>query len=302
MKKILFFALFSLNIGAAFAQDDLMNLLSADDKKKVNYTTATFKSTRVINGHSNETMRKKHLDFRISHRFGTLNSGINELFGLDFATMRMGFEYGLTDNIMVGIGRSTTDKVYDGFLKAKVLRQSTGAKNMPISLTVLGAASYTSIQNFPGVERFKNAAERLAYCTQVIVSRKFNDKFSLQLSPTFLHRNRVELSTDQNGIFALGVGARYKISKRTSLNAEYFYVPKDQLGRDANGLQRVPSLSLGVDIETGGHVFQLHFTNSLGMIERQFIAETTQSWADGGIHYGFNISRTFSFDGKKRKK
>jgi hypothetical protein len=302
MKKIILFALLSLGSWSAFAQDDLMDLLNADDKKKVNYTTATFKSTRVINGHSNETMRKKHLDFRISHRFGTLNSGISELFGLDFATMRMGFEYGLTDDIMVGIGRSTTDKVYDGFVKAKILKQSTGAKNMPISLTVLATGSYTSIKNFPGVERFQNAAERLAYCTQVVVARKFNDKFSLQLSPTFLHRNKVELATDQNDIFALGIGARYKISKRTSLNAEYFYVPKDQLGRDANGIQRVPSLSLGVDIETGGHVFQLHFTNSLGMVERQFLAETTQSWADGSIHYGFNISRTFSFDGKKRKK
>lgn len=298
----LLFSFFIFCSFSAFAQDDLMDMLNKDDKKTVKYATATFKSTRVLNGHSNETMKKNHMDFRISHRFGTLNSGIDQFFGLDIATMRMGFEYGLTNDLMIGIGRSTTDKVYDGFVKMKLLKQSSGAKNMPVSLTAFLSTAFTSIKNFPGAERFKSTAERFTYCTQVLLARKFGEKFSVQLSPTFLHRNKVELATDKNDVYALGIGGRFKISKRTTLNGEYFFVPQSQLGRDASGRDRMPSLSFGFDIETGGHVFQLHLTNSLGMIEKQFIAETVENWADGGIHYGFNISRTFSFDPKPAKK
>ncbi|MFN8353851.1 MAG: DUF5777 family beta-barrel protein [Spirosomataceae bacterium] len=295
MKKFLFLFLTCCATGA-FAQDDLMNMLNKDDKKTVDYATATFKSTRVINGQSVETMRKKHLDFRISHRFGRLNSGAGEFFGLDQATMRMGFEYGITDDFMIGVGRSTTSKVYDFFGKAKLLKQSSGAQNMPVSVVAFGSATVTTIVSIPGVQEYNNNMERMVYCGQLLIARKFNDAFSLQLTPTFIHRNRVG-SADKNDIIALGIGGRYKISKRTSLNAEYFYVPDGYL----DATKYYNSLSVGFDIETGGHVFQVHFTNSLGMIENQFIAQTTGTWGKGDVHYGFNISRTFSL-GKKTDK
>lgn len=277
---------------------DLLDELDKTIKPKKTYSTATFKSTRVINGHSIETISKNHLDFRISHRFGQLNDGAYNFFGLDQATMRMGLEYGLTDMLMVGIGRSTSQKTFDYFAKYKVLRQSKEAS--PISVTAFASVDAISLSTSPQF-RFYNNLERLTYTGQLLIARKFSERLSLQLSPTFIHRNKVELATEPNDIMAVGIGGRLKISKRTSLNAEYFYrLPMSLEAGIATNPNYYNSLSVGFDIETGGHVFQLHFTNSLGMVERQFIAQTEGNWAKGDIHYGFNISRTFSFDKKKK--
>lgn len=276
-----------------YAQDDLLNELSKQDSAQTIPVTATFKSTRVVNGQSVETMKKKHLDFRISHRFGKLNSGSYQFFGLDQATMRMGFEYGLTDDLEIGVGRSTSQKVYDFFAKYKVLKQTTGARNIPVSITLFGGTGVAT------VDKEREFQDKLYYTAQVLMARKFGERLSLQLSPTYLYRTMPDVQGDEKVVLAVGIGGRFKLSKRVSLNGEYFYT-----AREKNTLTAPyhDSMSFGVDIETGGHVFQLHFTNSLGMIEKQFIGETTGTWGKGDIHYGFNISRTFSFDKKNKKQ
>lgn len=299
MKNITGAFLLLITSFSAVGQDLLSELDKTVKPKKV-YSTATFKSTRIINGHSLETIAKNHLDLRISHRFGMLNEGAYNFFGLDVATMRLGLEYGLTDNLMIGIGRSTSQKTFDYFAKYKLLRQSSGPGGVPVSITAIASADAISLSTSPQLT-FYNNLERFTYVGQLLIARKFNDRLSLQLSPTYLHSNRVEASSVPNDVVAIGIGGRVKISKRTSFNAEYFY--RLPLSFQSASIQNSPyynSLSVGFDIETGGHVFQLHFTNSLGMVERQFITQTEGNWAKGDIHYGFNISRTFSFD-KKRK-
>ena len=276
----------------SFAQDDLLNQLQKEDSARAFPVMATFKSTRVVNGQSVETMKKNHLDFRISHRFGRLNSGAYQFFGLDQATMRMGFEYGVTDRFEIGVGRSTSQKVYDFFGKYKLIQQSSGARNIPVSVTLFGGTGIAT------VNKELEFQDKIYYAAQVLLARKFGEKFSLQLSPTWLYRNHPEVTGDEKLLLAVGIGGRYKLSKRVSLNGEYFYT-----AREKNTLTAPyhDSMSFGVDIETGGHVFQLHFTNSLGMIEKQFIGETAGTWSKGDIHYGFNISRTFSFDKKNKR-
>jgi hypothetical protein len=240
-------------------------------------------------------MKRNHLDFRISHRFGRLNSGAYELFGLDQAVMRMGFEYGITDDLMIGIGRSGEQKAYDFFGKYKLIKQATGARQVPISVTLFGSSVIRTQRSFVPGEIFA-FEDKLTYTGQLLIARKFSESLSLQITPTYLYRNRPELPGDQRLLLALGIGGRLKVSRRVSINAEYFYAFRD----NTTNLPYYNSLALGVDIETGGHVFQLHFTNSLGMIEKQFIGETTGSWGKGDVHYGFNISRTFSLDKKKK--
>lgn len=263
------------------------------DKKRIDYTTATFKTTRLINGHSVENVGKGILDFKISHRFGTLGKGPYEFFGLDNATMRMGFDYGITDKLMIGIGRSTFQKQYDAFFKYKLLRQSTGARNMPVTVGFMSSVMLKTLKNVDTSKR--HFSDKLYYAFQVLIGRKFNDKTSLQIMPTVVHHNLVPGATDPNDIYALGIGGRQKISKRVSINAEYYYVlPDYKLPGTYN------SLAFGVDIETGGHVFQLHITNSTGMTERTFITETTGKWDKGDILFGFNISRVFTIGGKKK--
>jgi opacity protein-like surface antigen len=276
-----------------YAQDDLLNELSKQDSAQTVPVTATFKSTRVVNGQSVETMKKKHLDFRISHRFGKLNSGAYQFFGLDQATMRLGFEYGLTDDLEIGVGRSTSQKVYDFFGKYKLLKQSAGARNIPVSVTLFGGTGVAT------VDKEREFQDKLYYTAQVLIARKFGERLSLQLSPTYLYRTMPDVQGDEKVVLALGIGGRFKLSKRVSLNGEYFYTARE---KNTVTAPYHDSMSFGVDIETGGHVFQLHFTNSLGMIEKQFIGETAGSWGKGDIHYGFNISRTFSFDKKNKKQ
>ncbi len=284
----------------AKAQDDLLKMLEAEDKKVTNYTSATFKSTRLINGHSVETVKAKHMDFLIQHRFGALND-VDNFYGLDFATLRLGFEFGVTDRLMVGIGRTTVQKAADAFVKYKLLEQSSGAKNMPVSVSLFGSTVYRTLKDSPTEISTQN---KMTYCAQVLIARKFSDRLSLQVSPTFLHRNRPETADEQRALFAIGVGGRFKVTKRLSINAEYFWTARDDkafVGRFGQVVQYNDALSIGVDLETGGHVFQMHFTNVIGMNEKQFIGETTGAWGKGDIRWGFNISRTFSFDRKAKE-
>lgn len=296
---------------ASFAQaqtdstDELSNMLGSNELGRKEYTAGAFKTTRVVNGHSIEQTGKGILDFRISHRFSSVGNGIKDLYGLDGASMRLGLDYGLTDNITIGIGRSSLNKEYDGFVKARLLRQ-TSNNTMPISLSYAGGMSITtlsetSLMGRPLVSPEKYPlSNRLFFFNQILLARKFSNRFTLQLMPTHVHYNLVNSKSEPNDIFALGAGGRIKLNKRVTLNLEYFY-QFNQLSGTTN------SLSMGFDIETGGHVFQLFFTNSMGMTERTFIGQTTEQWQDGGCRFGFNIARVFTivhpkeFDNSRNK-
>lgn len=290
MRRLFLTLLFSYFALCIFAQDDLMNLLDANSAKEINYTSATFKSTRVMNGHSIERMPAGQLDVRISHRFGPVNSGAYNFFGLDQSNIHLSLEYGINNWLMIGMGRGSYEKTFDGFAKFSILRQSTGAKTMPVSLSAVTSIALNTLR-FQNQTRSDYFSSRLAYVAQVLVARKINQAISVQLTPTYIHKNLVATELDPNDIYAVGAGARLKLTKRTSLNGEYYYVvnPKTYLSQ-----QIYNPLSIGFDIETGGHVFQLFFTNSLGMIEKAFIGETTGSWTKGDIRFGFNISRVFT--------
>jgi len=292
----------------AKAQDDLLQMLDQEQSKETTYTLATFKASRLINGQTIETVSKNHLNFWISHRFGAVNSGfLSNFFGLDEAKIRLGLEYGLTDNWLIGAGRSSLEKTYDFYTKYKVLRQSN---KFPVTVAGLGGWSINTMETGYVMEsgaemRFNNNKERYSYWGQVLIARKFNENLSIQVMPTFLHYNKVEDPSIPNDLLALGIGGRYKLTKRFTLSGEYYHAFTDPGAYEASTGKAYPyhdAISIGVDIETGGHVFQLHFTNSRGMIERHFIGQTTGSWEDGDIFYGFNIARTFSFEkGAKHK-
>jgi len=292
---LLAFLIFLIPLGI-FAQDDLMNMINQDPTKDINYTTATFKSTRIMNGHSIERMLPGQLDVRISHRFGTLNSGGYNFWGLDQSNIHLGLEYGILKWLMVGVGRSEFEKTYDGFAKFSILRQSSGAKLMPVSISLFSSAALNSLK-WTDPSKPNYFSSRLSYVGQILIARKISEGLSLQLTPSYVHRNLVPTELDPNDLLALGAGGRLKLTKRISLNAEYYYVanPKKNMST-----QIYNPLSLGFDIETGGHVFQLFFTNSLGMTEKQFIGATTGQWKKGDIHFGFNISRVFTL--KKHEK
>ncbi len=292
MARNLFFvlALFWLNLGLLQGQD-LEKLLDEAVDEGTNYTSATFKSTRIVTGHSVERMPKGQLDFRISHRFGLINSGAYNFFGLDQANIHLGLEYGINNWLMVGYGRGTFEKTYDGFLKFSILRQSTGKKTMPISLSYFNSLAINTLRwEIPDTKL--NFWNRASFVHQILVARKFNERFSLELNPTYVHRNMVATELDPNDLFALGAGARMKLSRRISINIEYYYVVPPI--NDYRSEKTYDPLSIGFDIETGGHVFQLFFSNSLAMIEKGFIGETTGNWGNGDIHFGFNISRVFN--------
>lgn len=265
---------------------------SGKDSAKTHYAEATFKSTRLIDGHTIETTQAGVLDLKISHRFGQLNDGFYNMFGLDVASIRIGMDYGLTNRLTIGGGRSSFEKQYDGFLKYRLLKQSEGKKNMPVSVTLFTSIMLEtdtfllkSEKKIPVTPKF---SDKLSYAYQLLIARKFSNDFSLQLMPSLIHENIVDSSFNQNNIFAVGAGARFELTPRSSLNIEYYYqLPGSKLPGTYN------TLSVGWEIETAGHVFQLHLSNSTGMTERTVIAENTGRWSKGDIHFGFNISRVF---------
>ena len=270
------------------AQD--LDLLDEEEPLPVTtYTTATFKTNRVVNGHSIETVAKKEFDFKISHRFGFLSGGAYELFGLDQANIRIGGDYGITDNLNVGIGRSTFGKTYDGFVKYKFLKQSSGIRNMPITATWISHSSITSLR-WSEPNRENKFSDRVSYVHQLLLARKFSEGLRIQLSPSLVHINLVDSANLKNDILSIGIGLRQKITSRTTVNLEYFYVPAGQIENT-----KTNALSLGFDIETGGHVFQLFFTNATAPFEQGFITDTQSKWLDGDVRFGFNIARIFNF-------
>ncbi len=288
------------------AQDDLLSLLG-EDSTTVEYTTASFKATRVINGNSIENTAHGVLDFRISHRFGYLSSGREEFWGLDQAHIRLGLDYGLTDRLMIGLGRSSYMKTVDGFFKYKILRQCDQGCSMPITLSFASGASITTVadESLPWYQEGRTLymSQRMNYYFQLLVGRKFNEELTLQLMPGWVHRNMVATSEDKHDVVNIGAAGRYKLTKRLAVNMEYFYVLPDQIvPSTAPGAPTYHnSFSAGLDIETGGHVFQLHCTNSFPMYEQGFITQTTGDWLNGDISFGFNISRVFTVHDPKAR-
>jgi hypothetical protein len=285
MKKTVFITgvclMFTLSLSA---QDDLLASLEAEQTDEHLLVEATFKGTRLINGHSIETRKKGVMDFIIAHRFGTIDGGIYDLYGLDNASMRIGLEYALTDRLYLGLGRSSFEKTYDGFIKYRLIRQSTGKNSIPFSATWLSSVAIKTLKN-PEVDL--SFTDKLANTHQLLIASKLNNNISIQLVPTWVHRNLIQEEDINNDVFALGVGGRIKLTQRMALCAEYYY-QFQQLNEATKN-----ALAIGVDIETGGHVFQLQFTNATSMIPKGFVSETTNNFFDGKIHFGFNISRTF---------
>ncbi len=205
--------------------------------------------------------------------------------------IRLGVDYGISDRLTVGLGRSSFRDIWDGFVKYKFLWQSTGKREMPITVAGLVAMDLIGTKNNPDPENV--FSYRFAYTYQLLIGRKFSKDFSLQLMPTLVHRNLVEFD-EENDVWAIGIAARQDISPTVSITAAYFYVPGDQLpSGDDNGNNYHNPLSLGVDILTGGHVFQLHLSNSTSMAHSGFLTQTTGEWLEGDIHFGFNITRIF---------
>ncbi|HUP14121.1 MAG TPA: DUF5777 family beta-barrel protein, partial [Niastella sp.] len=277
-----------------YAQDDLLSLVEKNDTPKRERVTNAFKSSRVINGHSMEFLGKGVLDFRILHRFGDVSTGISNLFGLDQASMRIGLDYGLLNNLTIGFGRSNIGKELDGFIKFCPVWQTSGAGSFPFSIVMVSGVTLGT-QSWSDTTRKNYFSSRMAFYNELILGRKFSDRFSLQLSPIFVHRNLVELATEENDVYALGIGTRFKLSKRIAFVADYHYIVK---GLDKT-VYKDP-LSVGFDIETGGHVFQLHFSNATGMNEKAFITNTTGDWGKGEVRFGFNLSRVFTVSRPRR--
>ncbi len=271
----------------SFAQKSLLDELGSEEKT-TEYAKYSFKTNRIINMHSLENTAEGVLDMKISHRFGVIDEGIYDLFGMDQSTQRIGFDYGITNDLTVGFNRNSVKKALDGFIKYRLLRQSKGKVNMPITLSLITSMAVET-QKWADNTRENYFSSRLFYTNQILIGRKFNDIFTLELAPTVVHRNLVSAKGEKNTVLAMGIGGRVRLNRRTTFNAEYIYVLPNQLGDAYKN-----SLSIGVDIETGGHVFQLHFTNSTSMSEYSYITQTEKNWGKQAVRFGFNVSRVFT--------
>lgn len=297
---------------SSVAQDDLLDLVKEEPKdepaKKV---YATFKTTKIVSSQTIETVKKRNLDFRVTHRFGNiynsdsknaLNEAAHGAFGLDnSADIRMSFDYGITDELTIGIGRSKYREMNDATVKWRFLTQKENNK-VPVSMCFYGNLGYTSMTTdnlYAGTIRPKTKeAHRIQYCSQLLIARKFNSWFSLQLMPTYIHRNFIkqQLNTnndkeDVNGMFSLGIGGRIKLSKRFALVADYFYNFSEFQQNNPSGYYN--PLGVGIEIETGGHVFHVNYTNADAILESSLLTGTQDTWTKGQIKLGFNISRWF---------
>jgi len=300
--KYLFISFFIIHSTFLYAQDDLMALLEDNTEKKEQKVYATFKSVKIINAQSIETVKLKTLDFRITHRFGNIGTqsggGVHTLYGFDNATnIRFSFDYGVTDKLTVGVGRSKVNEHLDGSIKYKIIEQTTNNK-MPISVVLYSNMAITPRVNVDSL--WSKFIHRFSYVYHLIVARKFSSRFSAELLPMISHRNYVvrkvndnNAAEEENTIFALGIAGRIKITNRTSIVADYFYVFSNYRKNNLTDPYYMP-LGIGTEIETGGHVFHINLTNSAGIIENDFIPNTNETWTKGGYKFGFNISRVFN--------
>lgn len=265
------------------AQEDLFSEI--DEETEEDFKTAAFKGLKIVNFESTKMVSSKELYFVVSHRFGSIETGLKDFFGLDQAVTRLNLIYGVSDAINIGLSRSSFRKIYESSLKISLLREKKGS----FPFTVVSSSNIlinTSLDDeiLPNL-KFKN---RLGYTTQLLISKKFNKDFSLQLMPTFFHDNYVDVDEQDNSQYVIGIGGRHKLTKRWSVNFDY--------GLHLNRADTSPfnnPLSIGFDLETGGHVFQLHFTNAQPMNTNGFLGQGTGDWGSGDIFFGFNLSRVF---------
>lgn len=270
-----------------YAQDDLLSELESETVQDTSYATAAFKAVKIVNFESTKLVGKEQLYFVIAHRFGSIKNGVDDLFGLDQASTRIQFVYGVNEWLNVGFSRSKFQKTYDFSAKYRLLRQREGGSPVTVvGYNLINVNTNLDKELLPNLE----FNDRLGYATQLLVSRKFSDAFSLELIPTYFHDNFVNNDLQDNAQFAMGIGGRMKLTKRFSLNVDYGF----HLNRADNSSFKNP-LSIGVDIETGGHVFQLHFTNAQAAFENGFLGQASGDWSEGVIFFGFNLSRTFNF-------
>lgn len=266
------------------SQEDLLEEIDSDTPIE-GFEQAAFKGLKIVNFESTKMVSKKELYFVVSHRFGTIKTGIEDFFGLDQAVTRLNFIYGVSDGINIGISRSSFEKTYEASLKLRLLRQKQG--KFPFTVVLFNSVLLNTAldeETLPGLE-FEN---RLSYATQALISRKISKNLSLQVAPTFFHDNLVALDAQDNSQYAVGIGGRCKLTKRWSLNIDYGL----HLNR-ASGSPFKNPLSIGFDLETGGHVFQLHFTNAQPMNVNTFLGQATGDWGSGDVFFGFNLSRVF---------
>ncbi len=287
MVRKVIIALVFLNTIFLGAQDDGFDLLG-DEEDQVYSVNYAFKTTKVVNLQSLEITDFGVLDFKMMHRFGSINNGPVEAFGLDQATVRFGLEYGIVENLMISMGRSNVlgNKNLDAFLKYRILQQNTD-NSIPVTVIALGGAQYL----LGSVHDSKTQMDRSSLFGQIIIGRKFTEDLSIEIAPTWLTNAKNPINSGpwvhHQHQWALGIGMRQKITPRSSINLEYIPVLTNK-GDVFN------SFSVGMDVETGGHVFQFQLTNSIGLNEAQFISNTNEQWNNAGIRLGFNLSRVFT--------
>lgn len=269
----------------AFSQDDLLNEIDKEDSSNV--TIAAFKGLKIVNFESTKLVNHREFYFIISHRFGSIKNGIDDFFGLDFANTRLQFIYGFTDGFNLSISRHSFNKTYEMYAKYKLVKQQN---NFPFTIVGFSQFAVNTLLEEALILRPVEFSDRISVTQQILISRKVTDKLSLELMPTYFYEGYVGYEPQDNNQFALGIGGRYKVGKRWSINVDYGW----HLNR-ASGSQFVNPLSIGVDIETGGHVFQLHFTNAQPTFESGFLGNATGDWSEGDIYFGFNLSRVFNF-------
>ena len=275
------FLLFSVLL---FSQEDLLSEIDTDNQTPV-YASAVFKGLKVINFESTKLVAKGGFNFIVSHRFGTVKNGFDNLFGLDEAVTHLNFVYGISDYFNISASRSSNQKIYEVATKFRLARQQEG--KMPFTMvgyTSVLANTALDTDNLPKL-RFEH---RLSYVGQLLISRKLTKELSLLVAPTFFHDNYVIDNSQDNSQYAVALGGRYKLGSRWSVNMEYGM----HLNRSTTSLYNNP-FSIGVDLETGGHIFQLHFTNSQSMNTNGVFGTSTGDWAEGDVYFGFNLARSF---------
>ena len=276
--------LFSVSLATAQTRGDLFDEPGGWDDSGV-LPLKTFRTTRIVNIQSVENPHPGELIFTIGHRFGNIQSGFYEMFGLDLASIRLGLDYGITSWLGAGIGRSTFEKTWDAYLKAGIVTQD-GRSGLPVSISWYAGASQATLRNiYP--EEWDNFSGRLSMVNSLMISRKFSETLSLQVSPIWLRSNFLNETGSAANVVSLGLASRVMLAPVVHLNLEY--VPR-LAGDDVGGTS---PLSAGFDIETGGHVFQLFFSNTQGIFDKAHLINTSGKWGEGDIYFGFTITRVF---------
>jgi len=244
----------------------------------------TFMGTRFINLHSANVAKKNELQMLIQHRFGDISGGFYDFFGLDYASMRLGFEYGITKNLNIGIGRSSYMKTFDSFIKYRFLAQSS---TMPLTLTATVAGSFPTIKNVIPDE-YSDFSKKASGNVQLHLARSFKI-FAVQVSPGYIGTGYIPVENDSYTFFTMAFGGTVKLAKKVTVNIEYLHRFEDEI-------KNTNPLSASIDIGTSGHLFQIMISNVQQMYDQGIITNPLGGdWTSGQIFLGFNLIRAFNF-------